>query len=61
MEHANLLCFYEKWRYVCVLVYNFVDFRKAFDSLDEQGMPKKIVSIIKDMYDKYYDLCQTQF
>ena len=41
------------------LVYNFVDFKKAFDSLDwstmwkvmeAQGMPKKIVAIIKQLY-----------
>ena len=41
------------------MVYNFVDFKKAFDSLDwsvmwqvmeAQGMPNKIVNIIKELY-----------
>ena len=41
------------------LIYNFVDFKKAFDSLDwetmwkvmeAQGMPSKIVGIIKELY-----------
>jgi hypothetical protein len=41
------------------LIYNFVDFKKAFDSLDwstmwkvleAQGMPTKIVNIIKELY-----------
>ena len=41
------------------LIFNFVDFKKAFDSLDwetmwkvmeAQGMPDKIVAIIKELY-----------
>lgn len=43
------------------LLYNFVDFRKAFDSLDwstmwrvmeAQGMPKKLVDIIRQLYEQ---------
>ena len=41
------------------IIFNFVDFKKAFDSLDwetmwkvmeAQGMPDKIVAIIKELY-----------